>query len=554
MKEKVKTLVERAVARLAIDRGLQIPENFRHDLTLPKSKEFGDFTSNISLKAAALFRQKPADLARELTVLLQSELSSLPELAGSVLKIEVEGPGFINFYLKNEQITAALEVIRREDERYGCSDYGKGKKVIVEFVSANPTGPLTIAHGRQACVGDTLARILKASGHQVFAEYYLNDAGRQIDLLGKSTWARYRELLGEAVDFPEEGYQGAYIKDIAREVLDKEGKSRAGEDNIPFFSKYAADRIMEDIHTDLKRIATHFDAYYSELALRKKGEIEKVLKQLTAEDVIYEHEGALWFRSTRYGDDKDRVLKKSSGEYTYLAPDIAYHAGKLERGYEMMVNLWGPDHHGYVPRMKAAVEALGKNPDALQVLLVQLTTLFRDGQPVRMSTRAGEFVTLKELMDEVGTDATRFFFLMRRVESLLDFDLNLAKSQSQDNPVYYLQYAHARICSILKQAPENIAAQKLDLSLLAEEETLHLIKDLAQYPAVLQNAARTLEPYRVTEYLCALAAAFHKFYSLYRVISEDLPLTRARLYLIDCVRIVLRNGLRISGVTHPEKM
>jgi arginyl-tRNA synthetase len=428
---------------------------------------------------------------------------------------------------------------------------------------------LTIAHGRQAAVGDCLARILRFTGHTVHCEYYLNDAGRQMNMLAQSVWVRYNELLGMEIPFPEDGYQGDYVRDIARDIIEKEKKDgllRDPEEKaVEFCGLYAVKYLMRSIEEDLAKMQVHFDSYFSEKTLYAKNAVEHALGVLRQKGYLYESEGALWFRSTDLGDDKDRVVKKSTGEYTYLAPDIAYHLSKYERGYNMLVNFWGPDHHGYIPRLKAACRVLGYPPEAIHIGTVQLTTLFRKGQPVRMSTRAGEFVTLKELYEEVGVDATRFFFVMRRQESHLDFDLDLAKEQSQENPVYYLQYAHARIASLLKFAETGVTAPppvagsrpkagKVDLKLLATAEEAELIGCLSQFRDYLIQASRSMEPYRLADYLRQAAACFHKFYSHHRVVTEDQELTRARLLLADAARIVLRNGLELLGISQPETM
>jgi len=553
---EIKSLIDSSLCEIANFYGAALPAAFDYSVELPRSEAHGDWATNVALKLSRYAKKKPQEIAEQVRKTLLERLAADPETGRAIKKIEVEGPGFINFFLAETSVALLLLKIKDEDARYGATDFGKGKKVLLEYVSANPTGPLTIAHGRQACLGDALARILKITGFTVHREYYLNDTGRQIETLGRSAWLRYLELLGAKIEFPEEGYQGAYIKDLAREVLEKEGerfKSAPEKEAIAFFSVYAADEIMKGIRRDLEELRVVFDNYFSEKKLRESGAIETTIDTLRAKGLVFDSEGALWFKSTEYKDDKDRVLRKSTGDYTYLAPDIAYHQQKFTRGFEMLVNLWGPDHHGYVPRMKAAVQALGGSEEALKVLLVQLTTLFRKGVPVRMSTRAGEFVTLRELMDEVGVDATRVFFLLRRVESLLDFDLDLAKEKTQENPVYYLQYAHARICSIVEYGGVKVD-KDVRLEVLKEKEEFDLIKELAHYPSTLQAAASGLEPYRVVDYLREVATRFHKFYTLHRVVTDDRELTKARLLLVDCVRIVLRNGLELIGVSQPVKM
>ena len=533
--------------------GVTLPGDFGYDLHPPKDSQHGDLSCNVAFKLAKVTRQKPAEIAAGLIDLLKkkSAQDSLVE------KTELAGGGFINFYLRKEDLGVVLLEIHKQDKDYGKSEFGKGKKAILEFVSANPTGPLTIAHGRQAAIGDCLARILKFTGHTVHSEYYLNDAGRQMRMLAQSVWVRYNELLGMEMPFPEDGYQGDYVREIARDIIEKEKKDgllrEPEEKAVEYCGLYAVKYLMGSIEEDLAKMRVHFDNYFSEKTLYVKHEVEHALEVLKERGYLYESEGALWFRSTDLGDDKDRVVKKSTGEYTYLAPDIAYHLSKYERGYNMLVNFWGPDHHGYIPRLKAACQVLGYPPEAIHIGTVQLTTLFRKGQPVRMSTRAGEFVTLRELYEEVGVDAARFFFVMRRQESHLDFDLDLAKEQSQENPVYYLQYAHARIASLAKFAEQGITT-KVDLKLLATPEEAELIGCLSQFSDYLIQASRSTEPYRLSDYLRQVAACFHKFYSHHRVVTEDKELTKARLLLADATRIVLRNGLELLGISQPESM
>ncbi len=556
MKSEIKTLVNSALPEIASFYSVTLPPGFDYDLELPKSEQHGDLATNLAMKLSRLVKKNPFEIASEIKKIISEKIKRDPALAQSIKKMEVERPGFLNFFLTQNSLTPLLLEIQKYDAHYGESHFGASKKVLLEYVSANPTGPLTIAHGRQACIGDCLARILAATGYNISREYYLNDTGRQIEILGRSTWLRYRELFGTEVDFPEEGYQGEYIRELAKKIKEEVGdrfKEEQETKAIGFFSDFSAREIMKGIEKDLEDLRVTFDNYFSEKDLRAGGQIEKLLEVLRKKQLVFESEGALWFKSTQFGDDKDRVLRKSTGDYTYLAPDIAYHQDKFKRGFEWLINLWGPDHHGYIPRVKAAVQALGGRAESLKVLIVQLTTLCRKGQPVRMSTRAGEFVTLRELMEEVGVDATRLFFVLRRVESLLDFDLDLAKEKSQDNPVYYLQYAHARISSILSYAGVSVP-KDVNPSLLKEKEEFDLMKQLEGYPQVLIAAVTGLEPYRVVDYLRELATTFHKFYTLHRVVTEDEELTRARLLLVDCVRIVLRNGLQILGVSQPTKM
>jgi len=431
----------------------------------------------------------------------------------------------------------------------------------VEFVSANPTGPLHIGHARGAVVGDVIANILAASGYEVNREYYINDAGNQMFNLGRSVLSRYRELAGQTVAFPENGYQGDYIRDIAREILHRDGPvhlDRKEEEAIPLFTDYAAGTILEEIKEDLRDFGVVFDVYFSERELYRDNGVENLLVKLEEQGFIYREEGTRWFRTTAFGDEKDRVVVRQNGDPTYFAADIAYHRNKFDRGFHWVIDIWGADHHGYIPRMQAGIQALGLEKEALQVVLVQLVNLLRAGVPVAMSTRSGEFVTLKEVVDEVGRDAARYNFLMRRSDSHLDFDLEVAKKQSNENPVYYVQYAHARICSILRLAEERgydrPSFGQIDGRLLALPEEMALVKTATHYPEVVEGAAKNLEPHRLTFYLNDLAALFHSYYNKCKVVSDDDRLTAARLYLVLAVRQVLRNGLGLLGVSAPEKM
>ena len=553
MKKSIETILKSVLHDYCAAQSATLPDDFNYDLHPPKDTQHGDLACNVAFRLAKVTRQKPSEIAAQIMSLLQQKSSQ----DSPIEKTEMAGGGFINFYLKKEDLGAVLFEIHKQDKNYGRSEFGKGKKAILEFVSANPTGPLTIAHGRQAAVGDCLARILKFTGHTVHSEYYLNDAGRQMRMLAQSVWVRYNELLGIEMPFPEDGYQGDYVREIARDIIEKEKKDsllkEPEEKAVEYCGLYAVKYLMGTIEEDLAKMRVHFDHYFSEKTLYVKKSVEHALEVLKQKGFLYESEGALWFRSTDLGDDKDRVVKKSTGEYTYLAPDIAYHLTKYDRGFNMLVNFWGPDHHGYIPRLKAACQVLGYPPEAIHIGIVQLTTLFRKGQPVRMSTRAGEFVPLRELYQEVGVDAARFFFVMRRQESHLDFDLDLAKEQSQENPVFYLQYAHARIASLAKYAEQGITA-KVDLKLLVTPEEGELIGCLSQFSEYLIQASRSTEPYRLADYLRQVAACFHKFYSHHRVVTEDKELTKARLLLADATRIVLRNGLELLGISQPESM
>jgi arginyl-tRNA synthetase len=556
LKDALQNQLEKIIKEYAQKKGASLPEDFQVELNVSHDPSHGDLSTPVAFRLARWVKEKPALIADELALLFKTGLTQGKAAETLVTRWEVAGGGFINFFVPSSHHAEILLQIHAQDANFGKSDFGGAKKVLIEFVSANPTGPLTIAHGRQAAVGDALARILEATGHQVTREYYLNDTGRQMDLLGQSLWARYRELFGTPAELPEEGYRGEYLKEIALKLRKLKGDSLlAGSPSeaVSECSKFAAEEILRGIREDLSAIGVTFEVYSSERSLREKKLVEKAIEALKKKGLIYEEGGALWFRSTASGDDKDRVLRKQTGEYTYLAPDIAYHEQKFDRGFVWLINLWGPDHHGYIPRLKAACQSLGHDPEQLKILMVQLVTLYRQGEPVRMSTRAGEFVTLKELCDEVGPDVTRFFFLLRRIESHLDFDLDLAKTQSDANPVYYLQYAHARISSLLEFAKRK-ADPKTPLDRLGASEEVELMKLLQDYPQILIQASQALEPYRLVEYLRELAAQFHKFYSLHRVVTEDEALTRARLLLADGVRVVLRNGLATLGVSHPEKM
>ncbi|MDD5130385.1 MAG: arginine--tRNA ligase [Candidatus Omnitrophica bacterium] len=514
-------------------------------LELPTDNRFGDFTTNISLKLSKLLKRPPQAIAAELVFCLQREISKT-SLQKIVTQVKVEGVGFVNFYLKENYFYDKLKVIIAQGKAALRSTNGAGRKVLIEFVSANPTGSLSVAHARQAAVGDCLANILAFIGFDVQREYYLNDEGNQINILGGSVDLRLKELQGQKIEFPENYYQGDYIYDIAREADKQKIKDTSLGD-------FAADYILRIIKQELIDFGVNFDCWYSQKQLAKSGKIEQAFSRLKEKGFLYEQDGALWFKSTSFGDDKDRVIIKSDGSQTYLAPDIAYHEDKFNRGFSWLINLWGPDHHGYINRIKAAIEAFGHKPDELSVIIVQLATIFRNGQPVQMSTRRGQYITLREVLDEVGADAARFFFLMRRTSSHLDFDLEVAKKQSAENPVFYVQYAYARICSILRSSAIEIK-NDLDLSVLKEKEELSLIKKLLEFDTILNICRATCDPYMLTVYLQELSESFHKFYDLHRVLDQGEVLTCARLALIKGVKIVLSCGLELLGITQPEKM
>jgi len=541
IQEELTALVKRSLSAEKIEASLQ--DEFVLDF--PTDSRFGDFTTNIALKLSKVFKDSPRNLACRLIESIQKEIPK-SELKDLISQVKVEGAGFINFYLKADYFYDQLDKIINQGKDALKEDLGKNKKVLVEFVSANPTGSLSVAHARQAAVGDCLANILGFLNFSVQREYYLNDEGNQINILGKSVQLRREELAGKKVEFPESYYQGDYIYDIAREA----DKQKVGDAAL---GDFASDYILKIIKQELIDFKVNFDNWYSQKELAKSGKVEKAFAQLKEKGFLFQQDGALWFKSTAFGDDKDRVIIKSDGSQTYLAPDIAYHQDKFNRGFNWLINLWGPDHHGYINRIKASIQAFGHSPEDLSVVIVQLATIFRNGQPVQMSTRRGQYITLREVLDEVGSDAARFFFLMRRTSSHLDFDLEVAKKQSAENPVYYVQYAHARICSILRSVTGQSNAD-LDLSLLKEPEELNLIKKMLEFKSILNICLITCDPYMVTVYLQELSETFHKFYDLHRVLGQAEALTNARLALIKGVKIVLSCGLDLLGVSQPESM
>ena len=529
----------------------ELLQDLRWDV--PKDPAFGDLSSPVGFKLAAKQRQPPQKAAEQVVAKLQELLGASP-VARQVERFQAV-KGFVNVVLSQRALADVLGQVLKDPASFGNSRLGQGKRVLIEFVSANPTGPLSVAHGRQAAVGDALARVLRSQGYDVTAEYYLNDEGRQIEMLGKSLRARYLEKLGRNEPFPEDGYHGAYVVDSAGRLQQVYADKYADKPLEVFMQEGMAEQLA-CIKDDLSRFGLTFDRWESQRALREAGHIDRALATLAQRGTLFEQDGAQWFASTQFGDDKDRVVRKQTGELTYLAPDIAYHRLKFERGYDLIVNLWGPDHHGYIARIKAAVTALGLPAERLVVRIVQLVTLSRQGKPVPMSKRQGEFVTFREILEEVGVDATRFFYLMRTMESHLDFDLDLAKAQSQENPVYYVQYAHARICSILAKAQETLGAGRpaSDSSRFAEPEARLLLRQLFQFPMMLAACAQTLEPHGVTVYLQKLAELFHVFYTKHRVITEDEARSRERLALIDGVRCVLAHGLNLLGISAPARM
>ena len=554
IKEKILEKLNRTLEQCAERHLFRIPPGFEVQLEVPRAEEHGDFATNLALNLAKPNRRSPRDIAT-------SFVEQLADGDGLFAEVKIAGPGFINLVISPSAWYEVLDEIHRLQRNYGRSDLGKGKYVQVEFVSANPTGPLHVGHGRGAAIGDALASILAATGHRVEREYYINDAGTQIETLGRSVFYRYQQLLGRQMEFPQTCYQGDYIQALAKEMQKVHGDSylnSSEEEILPLFSHYAAKRILEGIRKDLEDFGVHYDRWFSENSLYEQGAVDRVIKTMEASGHIYEKDGALWFRSTAQGDEKDRVVVRANGMTTYLASDLAYHQDKYLRGFDLVINLWGADHHGYMERMYAGVVALGKMRENLKILLVQLVNLLRKGKQVTMSTRAGEFVTLKDVIDEVGRDAARFIFLTRRSDSPLDFDLELAKEKSADNPVYYVQYAHARISSIIRLAGERQLdlddPEKLDFTRLSLPEELALIKQLSLYPETVENSARFLEPHRIPYYLTQLASAFHTYYKYNRIIQNDLGLAQARYHLVKAVRIVVGNGLGLLGVSAPEQM
>ncbi|MDZ7762568.1 MAG: arginine--tRNA ligase [Desulfovermiculus sp.] len=542
------------VLKTAVNRqGLDWPD--KAGIEPPKDKAHGDLASN----AAMILAQKAGMPPRELAGRLVEEVMQAGPM---VSKAEVAGPGFINVFFSNAFWQQTIPEIQEKAERYGCGQWGAGTRAQVEYVSANPTGPLHIGHGRGAAVGDSLARILRAAGYEVSTEYYLNDAGRQMNLLGRSIWARYQQVCGRQVPLPQDGYQGEYILDLARELFAEQGDGLLSEQEdqaVTTCREWGVERILTGIRADLEAFRVEHQVWFSEQSLVRSGAVDKTMRGLQDSGLAYEQDGALWFASTRFGDDKDRVLRKSDGELTYFASDIAYHADKFARGIDLCIDVWGADHHGYVPRMRAAVQALGRRGEDLQIVLIQLVNLLRKGEQVTMSTRSGQFETLADVVSEVGADAARFIFLTRKSDSSLDMDLDLLKEQSMDNPVYYVQYAHARICSMLAKAGERgVQAGPADdevISRLDTEEDLDLLKMLERFPETIQGAARTLSPHHVSFYLLELAGSLHRYYNRHQVLNcGDEHLARARLHLMLSVGQVVQNGLHLLGVTAPRAM
>jgi arginyl-tRNA synthetase len=523
-------------------------------LEIPRQESHGDFSTNAAMQLAGTLGRKPRAVAEEIVSAIRDE-----DRRGRIASLSIAGPGFINIVLSEGFWREVMAVALEKGPRFGASTTGEGKTVHMEFVSANPTGPLHVGHGRGAAVGDALARILEFTGHKIVREYYINDVGNQMDNLGRSLLARYRMECGRDAVLPGDGYRGEYMIELARDLRREEGDRYADlpeEEVLPLFRKEAGDRILRGIREDLASFRVTYDRWFAERELHNLGLVAAALADLRNRGQLYESEGATYFRSQALGDEKDRVLVRADGRTTYFAADIAYHRHKLREGYSRMIDIWGADHHGYAPRLRAALRGLGEDENRLEVLLVQFVTLIRDGKAVQMSTRSGEFATLHEVLDEVGVDAARFFYLLRSFHTHLDFDLTLAKTQSRTNPVYYIQYVHARICSIFREAEvrrEPLAAHP-PLSILSFPEEVRLMKAVARFPDVVSESAKTREPHRIPFYLLEVADLFHAFYHRHRFLGETPERTQARLALALAVKTVVGSGLSLIGVTAPERM
>ncbi|MEJ8764493.1 MULTISPECIES: arginine--tRNA ligase [unclassified Oceanobacillus] len=548
--QKLKQEISEAVLKSDLASAEELPEII---LEKPKDKSHGDFATNIAMQLARIAKKAPRQIADEIVKVIN-------ETEASIEKIEIAGPGFINFFMKNDLLEQIIPTILREQDNYGKSDAGKGKRIQVEFVSVNPTGDLHLGHARGAAYGDVLSSLLAAAGYNVEREYYINDAGSQIDKLGFSVEARYLQELGEDVEMPEDGYHGQVIIDMAKAIVAEDGNKwleKSHEERFEYMKEYGLKASLRNIERDLKDFHVEFDNWFSERTLYEDDQIPNAVQQLKESGYIYEKDGATWFKTTEFGDDKDRVIIKQDGNYTYLTPDIAYHKNKLDRGFDKLINVWGSDHHGYVARMNAAIQALGYPADKLEVKIIQMVNLFEGGEKVRMSKRTGKAVSLRELMEEVGIDATRYFFVARSNDSQLDFDIDLARSQSNENPVYYVQYAHARICTMLSQAETRgfDVNGKFDFAELTSEKEQELLMKIGSFPQTVADAAEKHAPQRVTNYVFELASLLHSFYNAEKVLDADAPeRTTARIALMKAVRITIANALNLIGVTAPEKM
>lgn len=550
VEEKVKQEIITAILEANLAEEAQIPSIV---LEKPKEKSHGDFAANIAMQLARVAKMPPRKIAEKIVEKINTEQANIES-------IEIAGPGFINFFMKQDFLSNVIGTILDQEKNYGKTDAGKNKRVQVEFVSVNPTGDLHLGHARGAAFGDVLCNVFETAGYDVEREYYINDAGNQIDQLAVSIEARYFQALGKESDMPEDGYYGEDIIEVGKQLAEQykdEWVEKDREERLAFFRDYGLQYELGKIKQDLDAFGVYFDNWFSEMSLYKNDKIKETLEQLDQKGYIYEDEGATWFRSTDFGDDKDRVLIKRDGSYTYLTPDIAYHKDKLERGFDKVINIWGADHHGYVNRMSAAIQALGYSTEKFGVNIIQLVNLFENGEKVRMSKRTGKAVALRELMDDVGVDAVRYFFTMRSNDSQLDFDIDLARSKSNENPVFYVQYAHARICTMLVQAEEkgfNIQ-KEFDVSLLTTDKEMDLLKHLAEFPQMIAEAAKREAPYRVTQYVYDLASYLHSFYNAEKVIDEqNEAVTKARIALMKAVQITIANALRILGISAPQKM
>lgn len=556
MKQDIVEILDNALASLETQWGV---DNLPHvEIEFPRDASMGDFATTMAMRLSRTLKKPPKKIAEDIVAKINEQQPGFFE------KIDIAGPGFINFKLKKEYFHDRLKTLLKEKHSSLRTNAGQGSRIQVEFVSANPTGPLHIGHGRGAAVGNALCNILKAAGYDVQKEFYINDAGLQVKLLGQSVYARYQQLLGNDAPFPEDGYKGDYIELIAQEIQKQDGGKYLNisfDECGEFFTNFSYKIMLTNLARDLKDFGVVFDRWQSEKELHAGGKVQEALDALKSKNFIYEKDDAIWFRSSEFEDNKDRVVRKRDGEYTYFASDICYHKDKLDRGFDRIIDIWGADHHGYIPRIRSVLEAFELPKEKFSVILIQMVSLLRHGVPVQMSKRAGAFVTLREVIDEVGADIAKFIFLTRKADSHLDFDLDLAKEQSSENPVFYVQYAFARISSIFRQAEERkvqgVGSDEIrdaDLSFLREEEEMSLIKKLLQYPLVLEGAAQHYEPHRITYFLQELAGEFHSYYYRHRVIVDDADLTLARLSLCRGVKIVLEEGLRVLGVSAPEKM
>jgi arginyl-tRNA synthetase len=558
MKEKLDKILKDTLKKCFDNGTLKASVLPNYLIEIPNNRDHGHFATNLALALASSQKRRPSDIAAAIIENLESDGTFIES-------VEIAGPGFINFKIKASEWHKILVDIIEQNGRFGSSNLGAGKKALVEFVSANPTGPIHLGHGRGAALGDSICRILGFCGYEVVREFYINDAGRQIMILGESVFSRWKQKADPDYPFPDHGYHGDYIEDLADEISrEVDLTSLSPERAIEVCAEIGQDKMLKEISRDLELFRTHFDVWSRESDLFSQGLVETSLKEMTERNELYEKDGALWIRTSDFGDDKDRVLKKSDGQYTYFASDISYHLEKWKRGFSKAINIWGADHHGYIPRMQSAMKAYGIGEDWLSVILIQLVKLWKEGNEIKMSKRAGQYVTLRELLDEVGVDAARFVFLTKAHESQLDFDIDLVKRHDSDNPVYYVQYAHARICSIFKKAELEgviVPVDKADiLNRLALGEEMNLIRTMAEFPSLLEEICSTFDAHRLTYYLTDLAAQFHKYFNLglkaseNRVVTGDIPLSQARLVLADAIRIIIRTGLDLLGVSAPEKM